>query len=121
MITEKQYLNALDILKQYAQQVGEETSKALELKKEVQAQIDKAEFEKLKKEACNMTLDELCNHPLFDKHKILSVRVTCPMYWADLENKKICEITKNDILSVRGLGKFAWRQICNITGRNHLD
>ena len=116
MITEQQYNDALEIVKQYAQQINEETIKALELKKKVQEQVGIAELEKLKKDACNMNIVEIYQHPLFDKYRIVSVRLINGMRFGELEHKKICDITKNDILRARNLGKDAWRQLCDITG-----
>ncbi len=125
MITEKQYLNALEIVKQYTKQVEEQTAIALQQTKLSKQAIEKAELQKLKKEVANMTLEQMYEQ-LFNLYKADKINRVMPArlinglvaaYKAGyFEGKKLCEIEKKEFLSLRNLGLYSWFCLCDITG-----
>jgi hypothetical protein len=126
MITEKQYLDALDIVKEYAKQVEEQTAIALQQTTLGKQEIEKDSLQKLKKEVANMTIDELYESSNIESVlKVMPVRLyNClkavsysSMYPSDYFcNKKLCDIQKRQFLKLRNVGLYSWICLCEITG-----
>jgi len=98
MITEIEYLIAIKIVNQYTEQVKKKTEEVLKTTgvtktpKELDGQWD-------------------IYFPSMPVRLINTLR-------AAFENKRLCDITKKEFLSVRLAGKKSWMELCEITGNN---
>jgi hypothetical protein len=98
MRTEREYLEAIKIINEYTEQVKKQTEKVL------------------KTTGVTKTPKEL--HFDWDIHfPTMEVRLWNILRWA-FENRRICDITKKEFLSVRLAGKKSWSELCDITGNN---
>ena len=98
MITERQFLDAINIIYKYNSQVQETTHKALKIS------------------GITKTPKEL--YFTWDTHfPSMEVRLWNVLSW-NFENKRICDITKKEFLSARNAGKKSWSELCYFTGNN---
>ncbi len=96
-IKESEYLNAIMIVKKYTEQINQKT------------------FNVLQKTASAMTIRELNTLEYCELIKNMSVRLSNILGY-NFPNKKLCDITKTEFLSVRNVGKKLWRELCEING-----
>ena len=96
MITEKEYLQAIKIINEYTEQIKKQTEKTLKI----------TGITKTPKE---LNFDWKIHFPTME------VRLWNILRW-NFENKRICDITKKEFLSVRLAGKKSWSDLCELTG-----
>jgi|LakMenE18May11ns_1017448.scaffolds.fasta_scaffold8292415_1 hypothetical protein len=96
-IKESEYLNAIMIVKKYTEQINQKT------------------FKVLQKTASTMTIRELNTLEYCELNKNMSVRL-CHILGYNFPNKKLCDITKREFLSIRHVGKKLWSELCEING-----
>lgn len=100
MITEREYLDAIKIIKEYTEQVKKQTEKVL------------------KTTGLTKTPKEL--HLDWDIYfPTMEVRLWNVLKY-QFENRRICDITKKEFLSARMAGKKSWCELCDITGNNEF-
>ena len=97
MITENEYLDAIKIINKYNEQIKKHTKKTLEI----------TGITKTPKE---LHFDWVIYFPT------MKMRLWNILRW-NFENKKICDITKKEFLSVKTAGKRSWSELCDITGK----
>jgi len=98
MITEREYLDAIKIINEYTEQVKKQTEKVLK----------STGITKTPKE---LDLDWDIHFPK------MGVRLWNILRW-QFENRRICDITKNEFLSVKYAGHISWTELCDLTGND---
>lgn len=98
MVTERQYFDAIKTIKEYTEQVKKQTENVLKT----------TAISKTPKE---LDLDWRICFPTME------VRLWNILYW-NFQNRRICDITKKEFLSVRLAGKKSWSDLCDITGND---
>lgn len=96
MRTEKEYLEAIKIINEYTEQIKKQTEKTLKL----------TGITKTPKE---LHFDWDTYFPTMEMRLWNILR-------NEFTNKRICDITKKEFLSVRKAGKKSWSDLCGITG-----
>jgi hypothetical protein len=96
-IKESEYLNAIMIVRKYTEQVNQKT------------------FNALQKTASIKTINDLNTIEYWELRKNTSVRLINILN-NNFPNKKLCDIKKEEFLSVRNVGKKLWRELCEING-----
>lgn len=98
MITEREYLDAIKIINEYTEQVKKQTE------------------EVLKRTGITKTPKQL--HLDWDTYfPTMEVRLWNILRSA-FRDKRICDITKKEFLSIRTAGMKSWSELCDITGNN---
>jgi hypothetical protein len=97
MITELEYLDAISTIKQYAEQIKNQTEEVLlpEVLTKTPKQIN---------ENWKIFFPTMC----FRLQKILLL---------NFEDTRICDITQKEFLSMHQAGRKRWAELCNITGK----
>ena len=96
-IKESEYLNAIMIVRKYTEQVNQKT------------------FNALQKTASMKTINDLNTIEYWELRENTSVRLINILN-NNFPNKKLCDIKKEEFLSVRNVGKKLWRELCEING-----
>jgi hypothetical protein len=96
-IKESEYLNAIMIVKKYTEQINQKT------------------FNALKKTASTNTIKELDTIDYWELRKNTSVRLINILTYY-FPNKRLCDIKKEEFLSIRNVGKKLWFELCEING-----
>jgi hypothetical protein len=96
-IKEFEYLNAIMIVRKYTEQINQKT------------------FNALQKTASIKTINDLNTIEYWELRKNTSVRLINILN-NNFPNKKLCDIKKEEFLSVRNVGKKLWRELCEING-----
>jgi hypothetical protein len=96
-IKESEYLNAIMIVRKYTEQINQKT------------------FNALQKTASIKTINDLNTIEYWELRKNTSVRLINILN-NNFPNKKLCDIKKEEFLSVRNVGKKLWRELCEING-----
>ena len=95
-IKESEYLNAIIIIKKYTEQINQKT------------------FKVLQKTASTKTIKELITIDYWES-KNMSVRLINILKY-NFPNKRLCDIKKEEFLSIRNVGKKLWFELCEING-----
>jgi hypothetical protein len=96
-IKESEYLNAIMIVKKYTEQINQKT------------------FNALQKTASIKTINDLNTIEYWELRKNTSVRLINILN-NNFPNKKLCDIKKEEFLSVRNVCKKLWRELCELNG-----
>jgi len=98
MITEIEYLDAIATIKKYAEQIKKQTEEVLlpEFLTKTPREIGGKNWK--------IYFPTMC----FRLKKILIL---------NFEDTKICDITKEEFLSMHTAGRKRWAELCNITGK----
>ena len=94
IITEAEYLGALNVVKEYTKQINMETDKFL------------------KNSILSKTPNELVRHGFYNLN--INVRVL-NILLAQFNNVKLCDITKSEFMKARGGGNFGWNKFIEFT------
>lgn len=96
MRTEKEFLNAMLVIKEYTNQLKDQSENAMK------------HYEKTR------TMKQL----LWTDHSIVfSTRLYHILRLNDvIENTRLCDITKKDFLAIEQAGLKSWAELCEITG-----
>jgi DNA-directed RNA polymerase alpha subunit len=100
MITEREYLDAIKIINEYTEQVKKQTVQILKKTR-------------ITKTPAQLYFDWDIHFPTME------VRL-CNILKAAFADKRICDITKKEFLSVRNAGKKSWSELCDVTGNNEF-
>ena len=77
--------------------------------------INQKTFNALQKTASIKTINDLNTIEYWELRKNTSVRLINILN-NNFPNKKLCDIKKEEFLSVRNVGKKLWRELCEING-----
>jgi hypothetical protein len=102
MITEQEYLEALKTIDEYEGQIRKQNEDIKKHNDDILLKIA------IKKTPCDF------GWSIPEEFPTMSVRLW-NILKANFDNTRICDITKEQLLSKRNAGKIAWLELCEIT------